>query len=77
MRVAEDHRQRNRERIVFAAAVDHILPHEHTKPVAVIVPAQRFDLDVLAQRIEPSDFIHSMSCTIASSLGGVKSPSGQ
>ncbi len=27
--------------------------------------------------VKPSDFIVSMSCTIAASLGGVSSPSGQ
>ena len=30
----------------------HVLPNDHPQPVAVIVPPQRLDLDVLAQHIE-------------------------
>ena len=38
--------------VVAASAVDQVLPHEHAEPVAVVVPAQRLDLDVLAQHRE-------------------------
>ena len=38
--------------VVLAAAVYHVLPHEHTEAVAVIVPAHGFDLYVLAQHIK-------------------------
>ena len=47
-----DERRGNNSRIIAAAAVYHILPHEHSEPVAVIVPAQRLDLYVLAQHIK-------------------------
>ena len=40
------------ERVVAFAAAGHILPDEHTQPVAVIVPAVALDLDVLAQHVE-------------------------
>lgn len=46
------------EKIVFAAAADHILPHENAFFVAVIIPAERFDFDMLAKHIEAHGFDH-------------------
>ena len=37
---------------IGVAAVYHILPDQHPQPVAVVVPAQRLHLDVLAQHIK-------------------------
>ncbi len=37
---------------VGAAAAYHILPHQHSQPVAVIVPALRLYFDMLAKHIE-------------------------
>ena len=42
----------DREKVIFSAAVYHVLPDEHAEAVAVIIPAQRLDLDVLAEHIE-------------------------
>ena len=36
----------------IGCAAGHILPHQHAQPVAVIVPARGFCLDVLAQHVE-------------------------
>ncbi len=49
---AGDERGGNNGRIIAAAAVYHVLPYEHAEPVAVIVPAQRFDFYVLAQHVK-------------------------
>ena len=38
--------------VIFAAAVYHVLPDQHSQPVAVIVPAQRLDLYMLTQHIK-------------------------
>ena len=43
---------RDHQRVVFPAAVDHVLPDQDAHLVAVIVPAQRLDLDVLAHHRE-------------------------
>ena len=41
------------ERWVFCRpSVDHVLPHDHAQTVAVIVPARRLDLEMLAQHVE-------------------------
>ena len=45
-------------RIVFSAAGDHVLPDEHSEPVAMVVPAKRLHLYVLSQGVEPH-FLHS------------------
>ena len=37
--------------VILAAAVDHILPDHKSQPVAVVVPALRLDLCVLAQQV--------------------------
>ena len=42
----------NHHGAIRAAAVGHVLPDKHAEPVAVIVPAQRLELDVLSQHIE-------------------------
>ena len=44
------------QRVVFPAAVDHVLPDQDAHLVAVIVPAQRFDLDVLPNHREAHVF---------------------
>ena len=49
---AGDERGGDCEKIILPAAVYHVLPHQHAQPVAVIVPAHRFDLYVLSQYIE-------------------------
>ena len=46
-RMIDKQRIRNEELVVLAAAVDHVLPDEHAEPVAVIIPPERLDLDVL------------------------------
>ena len=40
------------QRIVLAAAVYHILPYEHSQPVAVIIPSERLYLYMLSEHIE-------------------------
>jgi len=40
-------RIRNEVLVVLAAAVYHVLPNEHAEPVAVVIPPERLDLDVL------------------------------
>ena len=42
--------------VVSAAAVHHVLPDHKAQPVAVVVPALRLDLGVLAQQIESQRF---------------------
>ena len=34
------------------AAAEHILPDDHTQPVAMVVPAEGFHLDMLTQNVE-------------------------
>jgi len=46
-RMIDKQRIRNEELTIFAADVNHVLPDEHAEPVAVIVPSERLDLDVL------------------------------
>ena len=41
----------NEPQVILAAAVDHILPDHKSQPVAVVVPALRLDLCVLAQQV--------------------------
>ena len=45
-------RQRGHQVAVAPAAVDHVLPDQHPDPVAVGIPAQWLDLDVLAEHGE-------------------------
>ena len=40
------------EKVIFPAAVYHVLPDEHAEAVAVIIPAHRLDFDVLAEHVE-------------------------
>ena len=49
---ARHERRGDDDRVIAPSAVRHILPDEHTEPVAMVVPAQRLDLDMLAQHIE-------------------------
>ena len=42
----------DREKVIFSAAVYHVLPDEHAEAVAVIVPAHGLDFDVLAEHVE-------------------------
>ena len=49
---AGDERCGDDDGVILPAAVYHVLPHEHAQPVAVIVPAQRLDLYVLAQHVK-------------------------
>ena len=44
------------DRVILSAAVWHVLPDEHTAAVTVIVPAQGFDLDMLAKHVEAHGF---------------------
>ena len=39
-------------RCCLVVAARHVLPHQHAQPVAVVVPARRFHLDVLADQVE-------------------------
>ena len=39
-------------KVVLIAARNHILPHEHSQPVAMVVPARRLYLYVLADHVE-------------------------
>ena len=45
--------------LVLPASGDHILPDQHPETVTVIVPAKRFNLDVLSQRIEAQLLHHA------------------
>ena len=38
------------------AAVDHVLPHQHSQPVAVIVPAHRLQFYMLSKHVEAELF---------------------
>ena len=49
---AGDERGGDGQQAVVPAAVDHVLPDQHTEPVAVIVPAHGLDFDVLAQHVK-------------------------
>ena len=42
----------DREKVVCSAAVYHVLPDEHAEAVAVIIPAQGLNFDVLAEHVE-------------------------
>lgn len=46
------------QKIVLCSAAHHVLPHQNAFLVAVVVPAQRLDFDVLAQHIEAHGFDH-------------------
>ena len=45
-----------RERIVFSAAVDEILPDDHAEAVAMVIPPEWLDFDVFSKRIETAFF---------------------
>ena len=49
----------NNNRIVAPSAAGHVLPHQHTQSVAVVIPAQRLHLDVLSQHIVAHGFGHA------------------
>ena len=49
---ARDEGRGDGEKVIFPAAVYHVLPDEHADAVAVIIPAHRLDLDVLAEHVE-------------------------
>ena len=54
---------------VASAAVGHILPDQHAQPVAVVIPAQRLQLDVLAQHIEAHP-LHRLDVVDHGLIGG-------
>ena len=58
--LSRDERQADRGGFIRSAPVRHVLPDEHTKPVAMIIPAQRFNLDMLAQHVE-AHFLHGLN----------------
>ena len=53
---ADEGQHAYRRKVVARAAGDHVLPHQHTLFVAVVVPPERLDLDVLADHVEPQRF---------------------
>ena len=38
--------------MIGRAAADHILPYDHAQTIAVIIPAQRLELDMFPEHIE-------------------------
>ena len=57
---ARDEGRGDGEKVIFPAAVYHVLPDEHAEAVAVIVPAQRLDFDVLAEHVE-AQVLHELN----------------
>ena len=50
------------QRLKALEAGHHVLPHQHPQPVAVVIPPQRLDLDVLAQHVE-AQLLHGADVT--------------
>jgi hypothetical protein len=42
--------------MIGRAAADHILPYDHSQTIAVIIPAQRLELDMFPEHIEAQPF---------------------
>ena len=42
--------------MIGRAATDHILPYDHSQTIAVVIPSQGFDLDMLPEHVEAQPF---------------------
>ena len=42
--------------MIGRAAADHILPYDHSQTIAVVIPAQRLELDMFPEHIEAQPF---------------------
>jgi len=42
--------------MIGRATADHILPYDHSQTIAVVIPSQGFDLDMLPEHVESQTF---------------------
>lgn len=42
--------------MIGRATADHILPYDHSQTIAVVIPAQRLDLDMFPEHVEAQAF---------------------
>ena len=54
--------------VVFSPARDHVLPHQHTQPVAMVIPARRLYLDMLADHVEAA-VLHLLNVVYHGAVG--------